>query len=112
MSVVTSVPALALNAVLGRRMAPMRFARSARYCRIVNWAVHRVAAGNQGHDAARAQLVQGLGEEIVVNRARQGRLAAISGIEDRIVAERDVADGGIEEIVGERSVLEAFGEDR
>ena len=33
MSLTTSVPAFALNAVFGRRMAPRRSARSARYFR-------------------------------------------------------------------------------
>ena len=36
MSVVTSVPALALKAVLGRRMAPIRSALSARVARMVS----------------------------------------------------------------------------
>lgn len=73
--------------------------------------VHGVAAGDESHDSAGAELVERLGEEIIVNRPRQDRRPAIGGIEDRIVAEGNVADDGIEEIVRKCGFLEAFGED-
>ena len=112
MSVVTSVPAFALKAVLGSRMAPIRFARSAKIlpdrCILL---VHGVPAGDERHHAARARLIERFGEEIIVNRTRNGRAAAISGIEHRIVAKRNVADDGIEEIVRQGRLFKSLGKD-
>ena len=72
--------------------------------------VHGVAAGHKRHDAARTELVERPGEKIVVNGPRQGRLAAVGGVVNGIVAEGNVADHHIEVIVGQRCVLEPFGE--
>ncbi|MGD0046639.1 MAG: hypothetical protein ABSE42_06430 [Bryobacteraceae bacterium] len=73
--------------------------------------VQRVAAGDECRDTARTDLFERLGKEIVVNRAGEEGRAAIGGIEDRIVAERNVPDHGVEKIVGERCFLESLGED-
>ena len=65
-------------------------------------AVHGVAAGDEGHDAAGAELVQGLGEEIVVDREAQ---LVVSGVADLVIAEGYIADGGVKEVLGVRAVL-------
>src|SRR5580658_3786059 len=49
--------------------------------------VHGVAAGNQRHDAARTQLVERLGKEIIVYGA--GEISLIRRVVDGVVAERD-----------------------
>ena len=69
---VTSVPALPLNAVFGSRIAPSRSACSAR-CRRIDAVllVHGVAARNQRHNAAGPQFLERFGEEVIVNGARQ-----------------------------------------
>ena len=113
MSVVTSVPALALKAVLGSRIGADQvgaFGQIMPDGRVL--LVHRVAAGDERHDAAGAQLVERLGQEVIVNGAGQGRLAAVVRVENSIVAERDIADHRVEVIVGQCRFLEAFGENR
>ena len=58
-------------------------------------AVHGVAAGDKGHDAARTHLVDGLGEEIVVDRKSQ---LVVRLIVDLVLTERHVANCQIVEI--------------
>ena len=72
--------------------------------------VHGVAAGDERHDAAGAELVEGLGEEIVVYGARQ--VALVRRVVDGVVAEWDVADNCIKIVIGKRRLLEALREYR
>ena len=58
-------------------------------------AVHRKAAGDEGHDAARTHLVDGLGKEIVVDRKSQ---LVVCLIVDLVLTERHIAHGKIIEI--------------
>ena len=73
--------------------------------------VHRVAAGDERQHSAGANLVQRLRQEIIVNGASESGRAAVGGIEDRVIAERNIADDRVEEIVRKRRIFEAFGED-
>ncbi len=59
-------------------------------------AVHGVAAGDEGHDAAGAQLVQHLGEEIVVDAES---VLVIGRVMDLVIAKGDVAHGDVVEIL-------------
>src|ERR1017187_1056911 len=110
MSVVTSVPAFALNAVSGRRFAPIRraFGQIPSDGRIL--LVHCVAAGNECHDAALAHLVERFGEEVVVNRVGKGRIGAVSGIEDRVVSKWNIAHDSIKVIVRQDCLFKSLGE--
>ena len=57
--------------------------------------IHCVAGGNKGDHAARAHLVDGLSEEVVVNGKTE---LTQSPVVDLIVAKGHVADGEIEEV--------------
>ena len=72
--------------------------------------VHRVAAGNERHDAAGPQLLKRFGEEVIVNGARE--LGLHRGVMHSVIAERNVSDDGIEVIIRERRFLKPFGEYR
>ena len=110
MSVVTSVPALPLNAVFGKRSAPSRTAPSARCSRTAeSLFVHRVAARNQRDQPARSDHVKGLREEIVVDATSQMWSTAIGWIEGWIVSEGNVSDCCVEEILRKCGVFEGFG---
>jgi len=58
MSVVTSVPALALNAVFGKRRAPSNIAHPPGVLELRILFVHRVAARDQGDQPARTDHVE------------------------------------------------------
>jgi hypothetical protein len=72
--------------------------------------VHRVAARNQRHDASGADLFQGLGEEVIVDRARE--LVGHGYVAHPVVAEWDIPHGQVEVIVRQRCILEALMEYR
>ena len=72
--------------------------------------VHRVATGDQSQHASGTNLVQGFRQEVIVNGAGERGRASIGGIVNRIIAERNIADHGVEEIVWKRGIFEAFGE--
>ena len=57
--------------------------------------IHRISGGDKGDHAARAHLVDGLGEEVVVNGKTE---LVVSPVVDLIVAKGHVADGEIEEV--------------
>ena len=57
--------------------------------------IHRIAAGNKGHDTTGANLIQCLGKEIVVDRKTE---LIIGLIADTVVAKGHVAHGQIIEI--------------
>ena len=57
--------------------------------------IHRVAGGDKGDHAARTHLVDGLGEEVVVNGKTE---LVVSPVVDLIVAKGHVADGEVEEV--------------
>ena len=57
--------------------------------------IHRVAGGDKGDHAARTHLVDGLGEEVVVNGKTE---LIVSPVVDLIVAKGHVADGEVEEV--------------
>ena len=103
MSVVTSVPAFALNVVFGSRIAPSKY-RAIRQMfanrRILF--VHCVATRDQRDQPARPDHVKALREEIIVDAASQLRTAPIGRIEHRVISERNVSDSRIEEIFGKR----------
>lgn len=93
MSETTSVPALARNALLGRRMGtqqlrPLRDV-PADFGRLL---VHRVAGGHKRDHAARTHLVEGFGKEVVVNGKTE---LVISPVIYLILSERDVAHGEV-----------------
>ena len=70
--------------------------------------VHCVATRNERDQTARSDHVKRLREEVIVDAASQVRTAPISRIEDRVVAERDVADGRVEEISRKSNIFEGF----
>ena len=57
--------------------------------------IHRIAAGNKGHDATGTNLIQRLGKEIVVDRKTE---LIIGLIADTVVAKGYIADGQIIEV--------------
>ena len=57
--------------------------------------IHRVAGGDKGNHSARTHLVDGLGEEVVVNGKTE---LVVSPVVDLIVAKGHVADGEVEEV--------------
>jgi hypothetical protein len=73
--------------------------------------VHRVPAGDERHHTASARLIERFGEEIIVDRTRNCRTAAISGIEHRIISKRNVANDGVKEVVRQGRLLKALGKD-
>ena len=76
-------------------------------CRVVG--VHRVVAGEHGHQAALTGQREGLDDEVVVQ-------AQAAGVVPRVVqphvGERDVPDRGVEVAVGQRRLRERLGADR
>ena len=96
MSDTTSVPALALNALFGKRIAPSSSARSAIYflARSI-LAVHRVARGHKRDHAARTHLIERLGEKVIMDGKTE---LVVSSVVYLILSERHVADGKIIEI--------------
>ena len=72
--------------------------------------VHGVMRRDERHDSTRARLVEGLGEEVVVNRLGQPATTAllILRIVDRVVPEGHVADSQVEEVVGQVRILESL----
>ena len=69
-------------------------------------AVHRVAGRDEHHKAAWTDFVQALGEEIVVDRRRD--LLREGSVHNGIVAEGDVADCHVHEVVRDDRLLEAL----
>lgn len=67
--------------------------------------VQRTLGGNERHDAARPDLVQRFGEEVVVD---QEVLRVVARVRDREGAEGNVAHGGVEELVGQVGLLVAL----
>ena len=57
--------------------------------------IHRVAGGDKGDHAARAHLVDGFGEEVVVNGKTE---LVVSPVVDLVVAKGHVTDGKVEEV--------------
>ena len=57
--------------------------------------IHRIAAGNKGHDTTGPNLIQCLGKEIVVDRKSEFIIGLIA---DTIVAKRHIAHGQIIEV--------------
>ena len=57
--------------------------------------IHRIAAGNKGHDATGTNLIQCLGKEIVVNRKSEFIIGLIA---DTVVAKGHIAHGQIIEV--------------
>ena len=57
--------------------------------------IHRIAAGNKGHDATGTNLIQCLGKEIVVNRKSEFIIGLIT---DTVVAKGHITHGQIIEI--------------
>ncbi len=55
-------------------------------------------------------LSRDFAKKVIVNRAGESGRAPVGGIVDRVIAERDIADHGVEEIVRKRRILEALGE--
>ena len=105
MSVTTAVPSR-LKASEGRRIAPTKSAFAARYSRMAAFCLSSVkCAGDQGQDAAGLQGVDGLGEEVIVQRQL---LAAIVELE---VGERHVADHGVDAVLGQLRVAEVLDAD-
>jgi hypothetical protein len=101
MSVVTSVPAFALNAVLGSRTAPNRIDPSARWRRTAESnLVHGVPACDHRDHASGPDNVKALREKVVVYGARQVRTSAVRRIVDRIVAKWDVPNRRVKEVLG------------
>jgi hypothetical protein len=73
--------------------------------------VHGVAAGDDRHHATGANNVEGFPKKVIVDGASETRRAAVGGVKDRIVAERDVAHDHVEEVLRERRLLETLGVD-
>ena len=70
--------------------------------------VQGVVRSDEGEDATRTELVQGLGEEVVVDLPGQERPPlAEGGVGHGIVAEGDVRDGQVDGVVGDGRLLEA-----
>ena len=57
--------------------------------------IHRIAAGNKGHDTTGTNLIQCLGKEIVVDRKSEFIIGLIA---DTVVAKRHIADSQIIEV--------------
>ena len=106
MSETTSVPAAALNALLGSRMAPSQL-RALRdvFSRAGGALVHGVAGGHNGDNAARPDLIQRFGHEILMDGEIQPVIAFVRHME---LAEGDIADGNIEKVIREGSFLIAL----
>lgn len=106
MSETTSVPAAALNALLGSRMAPSSSARCAMYFRaLAVRLVHGVAGGHNGDDTARSDLIQRFGHEILMDGEIQPVIPLVRHME---LSEGDIADGNIEKVIREGSFLIAL----
>ena len=63
--------------------------------RVRIFGIHRIAAGNKGHDATGTNLIQCLGKEIVVDRKSEFIIGLIA---DTVVAKGHIAHGQIIEI--------------
>ena len=106
----TSVPALALKAPLLAAWKPDR-AQELRApgdfppCRIGLF-VERVEGGDEDDKPARPNLIEGLDEEIVVDRQMP-----VAGVLDPVIAEGNVRDGQIEIALGPAALLEPFDPD-
>ena len=68
--------------------------------------VERVEGGDEHDKPARANLVEGLDEEIVVDRQMP-----VAGVLDPVIAEGNVRDGKIEIALGPAALLEPFDPD-
>ena len=92
----TSVPALALKALLGSRTAPSRSARWARYLRAsAVLGVHGETAGDKSHHAARPHLIKRFRKEIVVD----GKAKVVVGfVVNLVVSKRHIAHGEVVEV--------------
>ena len=105
MSVTTAVPSR-LKASDGRRIAPRKSARAARYSRIAAFCLSSVKwRGDQGEDAAGLQGVDGLGEEVVVQRQ------LLPAVVELDVGEGHVADHGVDAVRGQSRVAEVLDAD-
>ena len=67
-------------------------------------AVHGIAAGEEGHNPAGPNLVQRLGEEVVVDAEAQ---LVVPLVVDPVLPKGDVANGRVKEAVREVGLLEA-----
>ena len=71
--------------------------------------IHRTLARNERHYAARTELVQGFGEEVVVN---EELMLVVSFIRYLKISKRHISDNAIKEAVGEVGFLKALCGDR
>ena len=109
MSDVTSVPAAALKVSFGSRIAPRRSALCAIYFRTLGFSLSSVPfARNEGNHAAGSHLIQGAGEEIVMDEKVVLVIALVRHLE---LPEGDIADCGVKEAVGKICILEALHRD-
>jgi hypothetical protein len=70
--------------------------------------VHRVAAGYQRDQAPWPDHVHGLREKVIVNGACQVRTSAVYRVIDRIIAERDISNSRVKEVLRNRGFFEAL----
>ena len=67
--------------------------------------IHRSLAGDESHYAARTELVQGLGEEVVVN---EKLVLIVTLVRNLKIPKRHIADDAIEEAVRQTGFLKAL----
>ena len=69
--------------------------------------IHRIAGCDEGHDAARSDLIEGLCEEIVVDGKTE---LVVSPVVDLILSEGDVADSHVIEVAPIRGLKACNGD--
>ena len=89
-------PSVGLERIVGQTDGPQEIGPLRQiFPNVLALGIHGVAAGDKGHDAAGAHLVQGLGEEVVVDVEAQ---AVVGGVIDLVLTEWDVAHSQIVEV--------------
>ena len=98
MSETTSGTRRGLERIVGQADRPQQF-RSLRdvFSRAGGALVHGVAGGHNGDNAARSDLIQRLGDEILVDGEIQPVIAFVRHMK---LAEGNIADGNIEKLSG------------
>ena len=69
-------------------------------------AVHGIAGCNEHYNAARANLIQGLGKEVVVNRACD--LLRICLVVDGEISERNIANGHVHVVIRDLGIFKSL----